>query len=151
MQVIEGQVFLRQGSRVAPEVTREAVSWDTKWLQLSGDAKAIEQEVKRLNWHLFRLTDQVAKWGMGRSSDAALRHALQNALTVVPASRNAAELIEIRQTSYGSLFLCQVRIAVRHIQEEMILSLTPSVAMISSAAVEGKLPGFAGFTKQAII
>ncbi|WP_263418870.1 hypothetical protein [Terriglobus albidus] len=151
MQVIEGQIFLRQGSRVPAEITREAISWDAKWLQLAGNAKAIEQNVKRLDWHLFRLTDQVAKWGIGSSSDAALRHALQNALAAVPALRNAAEIIEIRQISCGSLFFCQVRIAVRHIQEEMILSLTPSVAMISPAIVEGKLPGFAGFSKQAII
>jgi hypothetical protein len=32
----------------------------------------------------------------------------------------------------------------------MILRLTPNVAMISSVTVEGKLPGFAGFPKQAI-
>ncbi len=150
MQIVEGQVFLRQGSEVPSEIVREATCWDSKWLQLAIDAGALEQRVKRAEWHLFRLTDQVAKWGIGSSSEAALRHALQSALAAVPASRNAAEVIEIRQMSGVGLFFCHVRVAVRHVQREVILSLTPNVAMISSANVEGKLPGFAGFTKQAI-
>ncbi|HEY1216375.1 MAG TPA: hypothetical protein VGE93_22355 [Bryobacteraceae bacterium] len=150
MQIVEGQVFLRQGSEVPSAIVREATCWDAKWLRLAIDAGALEQKVKREEWHLFRLTDQVAKWGIGSSSEAALRQAVQNALAAVPASRNAAEVIEIRQVSGVGLFFCHVRLAVRHVQREMILSLTPNVAMISPATVEGKLPGFAGFTKQAI-
>lgn len=151
MQLIEGQVFVRQGFEVPSQIVHEATCWDSKWLRPAMSAGDLEQRVKRAGWHLFRLTDQVAKWGFGSSSDAALRQALQSALAAIPAARNAAEVIEIRQMSGAGLSFCQVRLAVRHIQREMILSLTPNVAMISSATVEGKPPGFAGFAKQAII
>jgi hypothetical protein len=62
-----------------------------------------------------------------------------------------AELVEIRQTSCFGFFLCQIRMAVRHTQQGMILTLTPNVAMISPASGEGRLPGFAGLTKPATI
>ncbi|MGO4211088.1 hypothetical protein AB4Y89_05860 [Terriglobus sp. 2YAB30_2] len=151
MQVIEGQLFLRQGSRVPSETVRDAVSWNAKWLQLARSPGAVEQQVNRSGWHLFRLTDQVGKWSVGGSRDAAFRQALQSALAGVPASRNMAELVEVRQTSCLGFFLCQIRMAVRHTQQGMILSLTPNVAMISPASGEGKLPGFTGLTKQAIV
>lgn len=151
MQVVEGQFFLRQGSKVPSETMCDAVSWNSKWVQLAMSAEVFEQQVNRSGWHLFRLTDQVGKWSVGGSRDAAFRQALRSALAAVPASRNMAELVEIRQTSCFGLFLCQIRIAVRHTQQEMILSLTPNVAMISPASGEGRLPGFAGLTKQAII
>jgi|KBSSwiStaDraftv2_1062776.scaffolds.fasta_scaffold1281767_2 hypothetical protein len=151
MQVIEGQLFLRQGTKVPSETMRDAISWNAKWLQLARSPEAIEQQVNRSGWHLFRLTNQVGKWSVRGSRDVAFRQALRSALAAVPASRNMAELIEIRQTSCFGFFLCQIRIAVRHTQQGMILSLTPNVAMISRASGEGKLPGFAGLTKQAIV
>lgn len=151
MQVIEGQLFLRQGSRVPSEAVCDAVSWNAKWLQLARSPEAVEQQVNRSGWHLFRLTDQVGKWSVGGSRDIAFRQALRSALAEVPASRNMAELVEVRQTSCFGFFLCQIRMAVRHTQQGMILSLTPNVAMISPASGEGRLPGFAGLTKQAIV
>lgn len=151
MQVIEGQFFLRQGSKVPPETMCDAISWNSKWFQLAGSSEAFEQQANRSGWHLFRLTDQIRTWSLASSRDAAFRQALRSALAALPASRNMAELVEVRYTSCFGFFFCQIRMAVRHTQRGMILSLTPNVAMISPASGEGKLQGFAGFTKQATI
>ena len=136
MQVIEGQVFLRQDSSLPPEIVREAISWDTKWLQLAGNAKAIEQNVKRLDWHLFRLTDQVAKWGIGSSSDAALRHALHAVGRV--ASTDATVLI-YGETGTGKELVARA-IHNRSARRDRALVIV-NCSAISAGLVESELFG----------
>lgn len=141
MQTIERQLFLRRGAKLPDQLQLRGQAIGADWLALSGDADALDKQVFAAGWHFFRLAEKVEAWALRLSKNAAAEAARRKALKQVKASRNVAEIESVLHRSLLGLKFCQVRLAVRHIQPEAILSIAPSVGIISPAAKPETLIG----------
>jgi hypothetical protein len=134
VRAIDNQLFLRRDAKLPGTLRLQGQPIDADWLALPGDAYALDQQVRAGGWHFFWLTETMGAWAIGIRRETAAGTALRKALKKIAPSRNVAEVIKLRHRSLCGLQLCQVCLAVRHIQPEMILSIAPSVGMISSVA-----------------
>lgn len=133
MQVIERQVLLRRGAQLPEQLRILGQTVNGGWLTLPEDAHKVERQVRAEGWHFFRLTEQVQASSFGVGKEVAFEAALRNALRKIGTSRNAAEVISVCHRPLFGLQFCWIRLAVRHIQPDMLFSIAPSVGMISPA------------------
>jgi len=134
VQITEKQLYLRNGAKLPKQLSVHGQPVNADWLSLSEDVSEVEKLVRTAGWHFFWLTEHVEGWGIATTKEAAAEAAVRKALKQVEASRNMAEVLHVSHSSLLGLEFCKVRLAARHIQEEMILSLTPSVGLISTMA-----------------
>lgn len=132
MRTIEGQIFIRKGTKLPPQLRPSGNAIDSDWLMLSDDASTLKEQVQAADWHLFCLAEQVQGWAIARDKRVASGIALCKAMRKIAGSRNAIEILGIKYRSLCGVYFCRVQLAVRHIQREMILPLAPAVALISS-------------------
>jgi hypothetical protein len=133
VQINEGQVFTRKETKLPPQLRPCAKAIDACWLTLSDNASKLKEQVSEAGWHLFRLEEQVRGWSIGRGREEASRKALRKAMRKIAGPRNGAEIVSIQYKAFCGFYLCRIQLAVRHIQREMILHLTPAVGLISAA------------------
>lgn len=150
MSITEKQVFVRKGVRLPSQLRVERISSDTNWRVLAGDALAVEKQVRAINWHFFWITCEVQGGAIADSKEAAAEAALRRALRRIERSRNAAEVVSLRHSSWCGLHFCRVRLRVRHIQQEVVLSRVPSVGLFSPAREPERKAGFATLSDEAV-
>lgn len=134
MRSTENKVFLRREAKLPTQLQLQGQAINADWLALPEDAYVLDKQVRAAGWHFFWLTESVDAWAVGTNKETVANAALRKALEKIAASRNVAEVVNLRHRSLFGLQLCQVRLAVRHIQPEMVLSIAPSVSMISPVA-----------------
>lgn len=131
MQVIEGQIFIRKGAKLPPQLRPSGNAVDGDWLMLSDDPSTLKEQLRAANWHFFCLAEQVQGWAVGSDKEEALRKALRRAMRKIAGSRNGAEIFSIQHKLLCGCYFWRVQLAVRHIQREMILRLASAVGLIS--------------------
>lgn len=135
MQITEGQIFIRKGTKLPDQLRSQMSAIDADWLALSDDdASTLDKQVRAANWHLFCLRERVQGWAIARDKGAASKVALRRAVRKIARPWNATEIVGIQYKSLCGFCFCRVQLKVRHIQREMILPLTPAVGLISPAA-----------------
>lgn len=121
MQVAEKQVFVRRSAALPNQLRVERIIAHDNWGVLAGDADAVEKQVRAANWHFFWITSEARGWAIADSKEAAADAALRKALRRIDRSCNAAEVVSLQHRSWCGLHFCQVRLRIRHIQQEVVL------------------------------
>jgi hypothetical protein len=131
VQLIEGLIFIRKGTKLPSQLRPSGNAIDGEWLMLSDDPSTLKEQVLVAGWHLFCLAELVPGWAIAWDKKLASVMALCKAMRKIARSRNAAEIVSIRHKQICGLYFCRVQLAVRHIQRDMFLPLAPAVALIS--------------------
>jgi hypothetical protein len=104
-----------------------------EWLLLKREAHFLEKDLRDAGWHFFWISGEVQGWAVTWDQEAAFTTALCKALRKVERRFNAAEIIRGEHRAFLGAHFCRFRIAMRHIQQEPVLTLTRSVELVSPA------------------
>lgn len=84
-------------------------------------APVFDTMIRQAGWHFMWVLPPCMRRGIGASSEAATKSAVTRALKSVPREFNAAELDSVRVTKYPGLYIANVRLQCRLIQEHTSL------------------------------
>jgi hypothetical protein len=115
-------IFLRGGCRLPDRVDPPTEPFSDNWSHVERiEASNFDGLIRRAGWHFMWIQASCSRYGYGATEEKATYRALAGALRGVPRRFNAAEFNCLRITRVAGLFLANVTIEARQIQQNTSL------------------------------
>ena len=115
-------IFLRGGCRLPDRVDPPTEPFSDNWSHVEKvEASNFDVLIRRAGWHFMWIQGSCSRYGYGSTEEKATRRALARALRGISERFNAAEFDCLRITRFAGLYLANVTIEARQIQQNTSL------------------------------
>jgi len=112
-------VFLRKECILPNHLDPLRESMGNGWTRVEEiSAPVLDTIIRQAGWHFIWVLPDCARRGLGTSLEAATNRALTRALGGIPRQFNAAELDSVHITKYPGIYVVNVMLLSRQVQEQ---------------------------------
>ena len=123
-------MFLRTGCTLPDGLDLIQEQFYGTWMSVKGTmAAALDLKVRNAGWHFMWLDDAYARFGVGRTSTAAIDQAIARALDRIKDRFNAAELDSVSVSKYLGFRVAKIKLYARQIQLQTSLGLVDEMTI----------------------